>query len=73
MYSSIGWGPRLMKRRSLVRISLPLLCGHVKKKNVYEMYGYNISYKNNMHGQLCIIDFEGFCLSVHAVHFNSKK
>jgi hypothetical protein len=32
MGSSIGWGPRLMKRMSLVRISLPFLCGHVKKK-----------------------------------------
>jgi hypothetical protein len=32
--SSIGWGPRLMKRKSLVQTpsSLPFLCGHVKKK-----------------------------------------
>jgi hypothetical protein len=30
--SSISWEPRLMKRRSLVRISHPLLCEHVKKK-----------------------------------------
>jgi hypothetical protein len=30
--SSVGWGPCLMKRRSLVRIPLLLLCEHVKKK-----------------------------------------
>jgi hypothetical protein len=29
--SSIKRGLRLMKRRSLVRIPSPLLCGHVKK------------------------------------------
>jgi hypothetical protein len=33
----IGYGPRLMKRMSLVRISLSFPCGHVKeKKRFYE-------------------------------------
>jgi hypothetical protein len=37
--SSIGCEPRLMKRRSQVRISLPLpLRGHVKKKGGEEKF-----------------------------------
>jgi len=40
MGSSIGWGPRLMKRMSLVRISLPFLCGHVKKKKMKKILLY---------------------------------
>jgi len=34
--SSIGWWPRLMNWRSLVWISSPLLCGHVKKERKKE-------------------------------------
>jgi hypothetical protein len=30
--NSIGWGPRLIKRRLLIQILPPLLRGYVKKK-----------------------------------------
>jgi hypothetical protein len=37
LYSSISWGPRLMKRRSLVRIPPPPSCMDMSKKKDKEI------------------------------------